>query len=296
MIGDIVYVNGDFVHKDEAKISVFDHSFIYGDGVFEGLQLAGGLIFKAREHIDRLFRSCRFLQIDLPFSQADLIGIISKTASLNKLRDGYMRPVITRGVGPTGIRNMHELKGPTVVVIAQHEDINKKANIFASGYKAVVSSYRRVQPDSVDSRVKTCNYINNILAYLEAKQAGADTSILLDNTGYVAEGYGSNIFSVANGVVRTPPEGNILSGITRATLLGICADLGIEAHETRMTLYDLVAADEVFECASMMEIAPIVSITGRRIGDGKVGPITRKLHEALRREMAKEENGVKVAY
>lgn len=296
MIGDFVYVNGDYVRKEDAKISVFDHSFVYGDGVFEGLQLSGGLIFKLREHIDRLFKSCKFLQIDLPFSQDDFIGIVSRTASLNKLRDGYMRPIISRGVGPTGIRNMAELKGPTVVVIAQHEDINKKSKVFADGYRAIISSYRRVPPDSLDSRVKSCNYINNILAYLEAKHAGADTALMLDNTGYVAEGYGSNIFAVSGGIVRTPPEGNILAGITRSTLLGVCCDLGIEAREVRMTLYDLITADEVFESASMMEIAPIVSITGTRIGNGKVGPVTRKLHEALRAEMAKEKNGVKVVY
>jgi branched-chain amino acid aminotransferase len=296
MIGDFVYVNGKYLDKNDAKVSVFDHNFVYGDGVFEGLQLSGGLIFKLREHIDRLFKSCRFLQIDLPFSREEFIHIICETASLNKLRDGYMRPIISRGVGPTGIRNMHQLKGPTVVVIAQHEDINKKAAIFASGYRAIVSSYRRVPPDSLDSRVKTCNYINNILAYLEAKHAGADTAIMLDHTGYLAEGYGSNIFAVTDGIVRTPSEGNILAGITRATLLGACKNLGIEARETRMTLYDLMTADEVFESASMMEIAPIVSITGTRIGGGQVGPITRKLHEALRAEMAKQENGVKVTY
>lgn len=295
MIGDVVYVNGEYLSKDNAKISVFDHNFVYGDGVFEGLQLSGGIVFKLREHIDRLFKSCRYMQIDLPLSREQYARIVCETASKNKLRDGYMRVIVTRGVGPTGIRNMDQLVGPTVVVIGQHEDINKKAGVFKNGCRAIVSSYRRVPPDSVDSRVKTCNYINNILAYLEAKHAGADTAIMLDNTGYIAEGYGSNIFAVTDGVLRTPPEGNILAGITRSTILGICKDLGIEAHETRMTLYDLTTADEVFESASMLEIGPIVSITGTRIGDGKVGPITRKLHEALRREMAKEQNGVRVA-
>lgn len=282
MIGEHVYVNGTFFPKDEAKVSVFDHSFVYGDGVFEGLQVVAGGVFKLTEHVDRLYRSARYLMMEVPLPPAAMTEAILETARRNRLRDGYLRPIVSRGVGPMGVRNMHRLGPGTVVIVAQHERIEDKGQVFERGERAHVASVRRIPPECIDSRAKTCNYINNILAYLEARHAGADTAIMLDMQGYVAEGYGSNIFAVGGGTVMTPPLGNILAGITRATVFELCAELGIRVEERPMTVYDLTTADEAFESASMSELVPIVEIDGRRIGNGVPGPICGRLHAALR--------------
>lgn len=282
MIGEHVYVNGTFLPKDEAKVSVFDHSFVYGDGIFEGLQAAAGGVFKLTEHVERLYRSARYLAIKVPLSPSEMTDAVIETARRNRLRDGYLRPIVSRGVGPMGVRNMHQLGPGTVVIVAQHERIEEKRRVFEDGERAHVASVRRIPPECIDSRAKTCNYINNILAYLEAKHAGADTAIMLDMQGYVAEGYGSNIFAVSSGTVITPPLGNILAGITRATVFELCADAGVHVEERQMTVYDLTTADEVFESASMSELMPIVEIDGRQVGDGAPGPVCGRLHAALR--------------
>jgi branched-chain amino acid aminotransferase len=282
MVGEIVYVNGAFVHKDDAKISVFDHNFNYGDGVFEGLQAVSGGVFKLRRHIDRLYQSARFLAIQIPMTADKFMVDVLETARRNRLRDGYMRPVVSRGVGPVGVRNMNELGPPTVVIIAQHEKIEDRRSAFESGVSAHVASVRRIPPECIDPRVKSCNYINNILAYMEAKHAGAHTAIMLDTQGYVSEGYGNNLFAVKDGLLLTPPIGNILAGITRETVIELAAALELKTVERPMTVYDFVNADEVFESATMAELTPIVEIDGRKVGDGKVGQSTRRLHLELR--------------
>ena len=286
MIGDHVYINGDFVPRDAAKVSVFDRSFVYGDGVFEGLQAVNGGVFRLEAHIDRLYRSALYLGFEIPLAKSAMIAAVLETARRNQMRDGYLRPIVSRGVGPIGVRHTEKLGPGNVVIIAQHERVEDRADIFASGERAHIVSLRRIPPDSVDSRAKTCNYINNILAFLEARKAGANTAIMLDQHGGVAEGYGSNIFAVRDGVVETPPTGNILEGITRGVVLELCAELGLDARERAMTSYDLIVADEVFETATMAEIVPIVAIDGRRIGDGQVGRATKRLHQALRERMA----------
>jgi branched-chain amino acid aminotransferase len=294
MIGEIVYVNGTFVHKDEAKISVFDHNFIYGDGVFEGLQAVNGGIFKLRQHIDRLYQSARFLAIEIPMTPEKFIGDVLETGRRNRLKDGYMRPVVSRGVGPVGVRNMDELGPPTIVIIAQHEKIEDRRSAFESGISAHVASVRRIPPECMDPRVKTCNYINNILAYMEAKHAGAHTAIMLDMQGYVSEGYGNNLFAVKDGVLLTPPIGNILAGITRETVLELAAKHEIKTLERPMTVYDFVNADEVFESATMAELTPIVEIDGRKVAEGKVGQITGRLHRELRTLMERGEESARI--
>ncbi len=282
MIGEIVYVNGQFVAKDEAKVSVFDHGFIYGDGAFEGLQIVNGRVFLLKEHLKRLFDSVRYLGFEIPMTADALRDIIVETARRNGLHDGYVRPIITRGAGPLGIRNMAQLGPPTVVVMCQHESIEGRREKWNRGITAQVVSVRRIAPAGFDSRAKTCNYINNILAYLEAQAAGAETALMLDTDGYVAEAYSSNIFVVKDGTVATPALGHILGGITRGKLLGICRELGVPAVETRLTTYDLLTADEVFECGTMAEVRPLIRINGRTISGGNPGPMARRLHEALR--------------
>ncbi len=286
MIGEYVYLNGEFVPSGEARVSVFDRSFVYGDGVFEGLQAVNGGVFRLDAHIDRLYRSARYLGFEVPMPKPAMVAAVLETARRNNLRDGYLRPIVSRGVGPIGVRHTERLGPGNVVIVAQHERVEDRAEVFAAGERAHVVSLRRIPPDCMDSRAKTCNYINNILAFLEARTAGASTAIMLDLQGYVAEGYGSNVFAVRGGVVETPPTGNILEGITRGVVLELCAELGLAARQRPMTTYDLVVADEVFESATMAELVPIVEIDGRRIGDGRPGPVLGKLHRALRERMA----------
>lgn len=282
MIGDTVYVNGEFIGQGEAKVSVFDHGFVYGDGVFEGLQAVNGGIFKLREHIERLYQSAQFLAIDIPLTPERFIEDVLETARRNSLTDGYVRPIVTRGAGPVGIRNITRLGPPNVVIIVQHEQVEGRREAFRNGISAHVVSIRRIPAECLDPQVKSCNYINNILAYLEARRAGADTAIMLDMQGYVSEGYGNNLFAVKRSSLLTPPLGSILAGITRKAVLGLAATLGIETSERPLTVYDLVTADEVFESATMAELTPITEIDGRRIGRGMVGPITQLLHQHLR--------------
>lgn len=291
MIADIVYLNGEFVPKDEAKISVFDHGFIYGDGAFEGLQVIDGRVFLLREHLERLFNSVRYLGFEIPMSMDALRDIIVETARRNGLENGYIRPIVTRGTGPLGIRNMEQLGEPTVVVMAQYERIEDRRKKWDHGITAQVVSVRRIPPASMDSRAKTCNYLNNILAYLEARAAGAETAIMLDADGYVAEAYSSNIFIVKGGKVATPALGHILGGITRSLLIDACRTLDLSCTESRLTTYDLLTADEVFECGTMAEVRPLIQINGRKIGSGEPGATARQLHTELRRIMESGEHG-----
>lgn len=291
MIADIVYVNGAFVAKEDAKISVFDHGFIYGDGAFEGLQVVEGRIFMLKEHLARLGNSVRYLGFELPMPIEELSRLVCETARRNKIRNGYIRPIITRGAGPLGIRNMEQLGPPSVVIMGQFESIEARRKKWNQGITAQVVSVRRMPPASIDSRAKTCNYINNILAYLEARAAGAETALMLDSEGYVAEAYSSNIFVVKGGKVATPALGHILGGITRGLLIECCGTLGIPIAETRLTTYDLTVADEVFECGTMAEVRPLVQINGRKIGDGEPGPVAARLHGELRRIMEAGDRG-----
>jgi branched-chain amino acid aminotransferase len=292
MIGPIVYLNGSYVARDDAKVSVFDHGFIYGDGVYEGLQIVEGVIFMLDDHIDRLFNSARYLGFEIPLSRGEVIEAILETARRNDLRNGYLRPLVTRGSGPLGIRNMDKLGPPTVVVITQFESIEERRKAWNRGITAQVVSVRRIPPACLDSRAKSCNYLNNIMAYLEAKAAGADTAIMLDTEGFVAEAYTSNLFCVKDGQVVTPALGSILAGITRRTLLGICKELGIPAREGQVTTYDLYTADEVFECGTMAEVRPLLKVNGRTIAGGEAGPIGARIHQALRKMMESGKHGV----
>jgi branched-chain amino acid aminotransferase len=282
VIGEWVFVNGEFVPKDRATVSVFDHGFVYGDGVFEGIAVTGRSIFKLGQHVQRLMDSAAYLAIAPCRSAQDIAQAAIETARRNGIVDGYLRVLLTRGAGPVGIRNMDQLGPPTLVVIAQHEDRGRRAGVYANGLKATISAVRRVPSDCIDAKAKTCNYVNNILAYLQARHAGADTAVMLDTGGSVAECHAANVFCVSRGVVRTPALGAILNGITRQTVIPLCAGLGIDCEETRLTPHDLFCADEVFETGSLAEIKPIVSIDGRLIGAGKPGPVTRRIHAALR--------------
>jgi branched-chain amino acid aminotransferase len=281
MIGDFVYINGEFFPPQDAKISVFDHGFIYGDGIFEGLQAANGAIFRLDAHMDRLYRSAKYMEIDIPLSRGAFVAAILETAQRNHLRDGYMRPVVSRGAGPTGLRNMDKLGPPTVVIIAQHETEGKHQP--DRGVAAHVTSIRRIPSECLDSRVKSCNYINNILAYLETRHCGAETAIMLDLNGNVSEGYANNIFAVDGRTVITPPLGNVLAGITRDVIIELCRSLEIAIVERPLTVYDLVTGTEAFESSTLGEVVPIASVDGQTIGDGAPGPMTTRIRRELRK-------------
>ena len=283
----LAYVNGKLVPLSEAKVSVTDRSFLYGDGAFEGIQVQGGIIYQLDEHVERLFRSCRYLRIAVPLSGAEMRGAIIEVVRGNGLADGYLRPLVTRGEGPLGIDRGDELGPPNVVIVPQHRQTRE-----GRALRAKVLSVRRTPPQCMDPRVKSNNYLNNIMGKLEQKASGADLGIMLDLEGFVAEGCGENIFAVRAGALLTPPPFHALDGLTRQAVLKIAAREAVSAAERPMTLYDLFTAAEVFVTATMTGIAYVTEIDGRPVGDGQPGPLSRRLRDLLRRYL--DETGTKV--
>ncbi len=282
MLGELlIYINGEFVPESEAKISIFDHGFLYGDGVFEGIRAYNGRVFKLKEHIDRLYDSAKAISLEIPISKQEFVEIILETLRKNKLRDAYIRPIVTRGIGDLGL-DPRKCKDPTVIVITKPWG-KLYGDLYEKGLTAVTVTVRRVSFDALPPNIKSLNYLNNILAKIEANAKGGDEAIFLDRNGYISEGSGDNIFIVKNGIVYTPPTINNLKGITREAVIELISKLGIPFRETNLGLYDLYTADEVFVTGTAAEIAPIIVIDGRKIGDGKPGKITRKLMEEFRK-------------
>lgn len=283
-----VYINGELVPKEKAAISVLDHGFTYGDGVFEGLRVDNWLIFRFDEHIDRLYRSAHYLRIDIPLSKEEMKEAIAKTIRASKLRDGYVRPIVTRGQGPLGVEASRKLSKATIVVIPQ---IRKKYDDqvrFETGVKAIISSVRRTPAQCLDPQVKSCNYINNILAKFQAWDAGAEIAIMLGVDGYVSEGCTENLFTVREETLSTPFVVSALGGITRKELIKLGRKHQIRVVETHLTPYDLYEADEVFVTGTLMELVPLTEIDGRAIGTGKAGPVTKFLETKLREMIGRE--------
>ncbi len=272
-----VYVNGKFVPAAEATVSVFDRGFVYGDGVFEGIEVEDGGIFKLDAHVHRLYRSAAFLRIEIPLTKAQMREVIVEVVQRSQLRDGYVRPLVSRGAGPLGLERMAELGPPTVVVMPQYRERKE-----GRGYRAVVLATRRNSPSCLDPRVKSNNYLNNILGKMEQLDAGVEAGIFLDVDGYVSECCGENIFAVHDGKLATPSVTRTLDGITRQTVIEHAGELGIPVAETNMTRYDLYTADELFLTATMSGIGYIVEVDGRRIGTGEPGPISRRLYDRYR--------------
>ncbi len=272
-----VYLNGKLVPAAEATVSVFDRSFVYGDGVFEGIEVEDGGIFKLDAHVDRLYRSAAFLRIAIPMPKDEMREAIIEVVRRSDLRDGYVRPLVSRGIGPLGLERMAELGPPTVVVMPQHRPRKE-----AQSYRAIVLATRRNPPQCLDPRVKSNNYLNNVLGKLEQLDAGADAGIFLDVTGFVSECCGENLFAVRDGRLATPPVTRTLDGITRQTVIALAGEAGIPVAETDMTRYDLYTADELFLTATMSGIGYIVEVDGRRIGSGEPGPLSRRLYERYR--------------
>ncbi len=277
----LVYIDGEFVPASEAKISVFDHGFLYGDGVFEGIRAYNGRVFKLMEHLDRLYDCAKVIKLRIPVSKEEFAEIILETLRRNGLRNAYIRPIVTRGVGDLGL-DPDKCENPSIIVITQEWD-RLYGDLYEKGLRAITVAIRRNPIDSLPPNIKSLNYLNNILAKIEANAKGGDEAIFLDHNGYISEGSGDNIFVVKNGAVITPPTINNLRGITRAVAIELIKKLGIPFQEANIGLYDLYSADEIFVTGTAAEIAPITYIDGRVVGDGRPGELTKRLMEEFRK-------------
>ncbi|MBW1813072.1 MAG: branched-chain-amino-acid transaminase [Deltaproteobacteria bacterium] len=271
-----IYINGDFFEKENAKISVFDHGLLYGDGIFEGIRIYNGKIFKLKEHLERLYKSAKAIMLTVPLSFKELEKAVQDTVHINKKENGYIRLVITRGNGTLGI-DPTNCKNATVIIIVDDIQLYPKKH-YQKGIKIITASVRRISPDSLDPRIKSLNYLNNIMAKMEAENAGCLEAVMLNKEGFVAECTGDNIFIVKNKCLLTPSGSKgALDGITKNTVMHVSKKIGLPAQESELTQYDLYTADECFLTGTGAEIIPVIQIDGRAIGNEKPGPITQKL-------------------
>jgi len=271
-----IYIDGNFLDEKSAKISVFDHGLLYGDGIFEGIRAYNGRVFKLKEHIDRLFYSAKAIMLEIPISHAQMTTDVVETCRKNKIRDGYIRLVVTRGIGSLGL-NPKSCRKPSVIIIADKIQLYP-AELYEKGLDIITVPTTRNHHNSVNPAIKSLNYLNNILAKIEANNAGCEEAIMLNSEGYVAECTGDNIFIVKDNHLFTPPlSAGALYGVTRRTVIDIALNAGIKVSEPNLTRYDLFNADECFVTGSAAELVPVRKIDGRIIGSGKPGPVTRDL-------------------
>lgn len=274
----IVYVDEKFLPKSQATVSVFDHGLLYGDGVFEGIRLYGGNVFRLEQHLDRLWESAKAIILEIPVSREKMTEIVVETCRKNNLTDGYIRLVVTRGAGELGL-SPFLCKNPSIICIAANIQMYKK-EAYESGLTVVTSGTRRVSPDTFSARVKSLNYLNNIMAKISAINAGAGEALLLTREGYVLEASGDNIFVIKDKKLYTPPfYMGALKGITQEAVIDIARESGYEVIFEPFTQYEVYTADEVFLTGTAAEVIPVHEVDSRLIGDGKPGPITRELIE-----------------
>ncbi len=273
-----IFIDGKFCSERDAKISVFDHGLLYGDGVFEGIRAYNGRVFKLKEHIDRLFYSAKAILLEIPMSPGKISEAVLASCRANKLRDGYIRLVVTRGVGNLGL-NPRSCKKPTVFCIADKIQVYPP-ELYSRGMEIVTVPTARNLHSALNPAIKSLNYLNNILAKIEANNAGVEEAVMLNAEGFVAECTADNLFIMKNGELFTPPlSAGALYGITRQTVIELAQEAGMKVSEPNLTRYDLFCADECFLCGTGAEIMPVIKIDGRIIGTGKPGQITRKLVE-----------------
>lgn len=282
-----IYIDGQLTDEADAKISVFDHGLLYGDGVFEGIRFYGGRVFQLEEHLDRLWDSSRALRLTIPLTRDEMRDATLDTIRANDLKDGYVRLIVTRGKGNLGLSPDHCPKA-TVIIIAANISLYS-ADWYEKGLTVITCGTRRTAHGALSPAVKSLNYLNNVLAKIEASQANAGEGLMLNEAGYVAECTGDNIFVLKKGVLSTPPvSAGALEGITRAVVQRIAAEFGIPCREPDMTRYDIYTADECFLTGTAAEIIPMVKLDSRPIGDGKPGPVTARFiarfHEITRTE------------
>lgn len=276
-----IYINGQILPQEEARISVFDHGLLYGDGVFEGIRAYNGKIFTLDQHLDRLYNSATAIALKIPITKAEMSDAIKKTMEANNQTDSYIRLVVTRGVGKLGL-DPNKCSMPQVIIIADTIELYPKA-LYEKGLDIVTVATIRNHFSALDPKIKSLNYLNNILAKIESIQAGAGEALMLNKDGYVAECAGDNIFIFKDDTLLTPPAGaGILIGITRNVVMELATKMGIQVKEELMTRYDLYIADECFLTGTAAEIIPVVKIDGRVIGTGKPGRITLDLLKRYR--------------
>ncbi len=277
-----VYIDGRLHDKADAKISVYDHGLLYGDGVFEGLRSYHGKVFRLEQHLDRLWNSAKAICLDIPMTRAELAKAVVDTLEANGIDDGYIRLVVTRGAGTLGL-DPNRTSHPQVIIITDHITLYPD-ELYKEGLEIVTVSTQRNHPAALSPRVKSLNYLNNILAKIEGLQAGCIEALMLNTKGEVAECTGDNIFLVRGGVLQTPPiDAGILEGITRQAVIEIARDIALEVREIPLTKHDVYIADECFLTGTAAEIIPVVKVDSRQIGAGAPGPITRDLMERFRR-------------
>ena len=271
-----IFIDGEFYPESEAKVSVFDHGLLYGDGVFEGIRFYDGRVFRLEDHIARLYKSATAICMTIPMDRESLTGALLETIRRNGLRDGYIRMVVTRGKGNLGLSPEHCPK-PTVIIIAAKITLYPEES-YENGLKVVTCSTRRIAHGALSPMVKSLNYLNNVMAKIEATHAGAGEGLMLNEQGYVAECTGDNIFTISGGRIFTPPiSSGALAGVTREVAISIAREMGITVEEPQMTRYDIYTADECFLTGTAAEIIPAVELDRRPIGSGKPGPVTRAL-------------------
>jgi branched-chain amino acid aminotransferase len=287
-----IYLDGKLVDKDDAVISVFDHGLLYGDGVFEGIRTYNSLVFRFKEHIDRLYRSADAIELKIPMAKAAMMEAVIDTLKANALTDAYIRLVVTRGVGDLGL-DPRKCKVPTIFIITHKIALYPK-EFYQKGLAIITSTVKRNFPQALDPRIKSLNYLNNILAKIDAIKAGTEEAIMLTYEGYVAECTGDNIFIVKDGRLATPPVNiGALEGITRDAVISLAKKTGIRFGEKLMKMEDVYAADEVFLTGTAAELIPVVKVDGRKINGEKPGAITLRLIEEFH-ELTKID-GVKYA-
>ena len=288
-----IYIDGNFYPKSEAKVSVYDHGFLYGDGVFEGIRAYNGVVFKLKEHIDRLYRSAHAIMLNIPISKQEMLQAVIDTLRKNQMKDAYIRLVVSRGIGDLGL---DPRKCPKASVIVIADTIQCKAsNAQETGITTIFSWVQRNPVNATTHEIKSLNYLNSILAKLEANAYGADEAMCLESNGYIAEGVGENVFIVKNGELFTPPTSTgALSGITAEVVVGLAEKIGIKVTIANLTPFMLFTADEAFFTGTAMEMTPIREVNKRVIGDGKPGVVTKKLMIEFQKVIADPTQGTKI--
>jgi branched-chain amino acid aminotransferase len=275
-----IYINGKLVDRTQATVSVYDHGLLYGDGVFEGIRVYGGVVFRLAEHVDRLYESALAIRLEIPMAREAMCQTVNDTVAANSIGDGYVRLVVTRGAGYLGL-DIRKTSDPQVIVIADTITLYPQ-EFYENGLSIITASTIRNHSAALSPRIKSLNYLNNILAKIEATDAGCQEALMLNHKGEVAECTGDNIFIVKHGVVKTPPcDAGILEGITRNAVIELARKAGHTVSEVALVRHDIFAADECFLTGTAAEVVPVVKLDGRTIGDGKPGPVTRELLQAF---------------
>jgi branched-chain amino acid aminotransferase len=282
-----VYIDGKFYPKADAKISVFDHGFLYGDGIFEGIRLYAGNVFRLDEHLERLEWSAKAICLELPWTRQEISEIVCESCRRNGLTDGYIRLVVSRGTGDLGLSPKNCPK-PSIICIADKIALYPEA-LYTQGMKIITAPTRRISPAALPPMIKSLNYLNNILAKIEAQQHGYHECLMLNEQGYVAECTGDNVFLIHKGKLLTPAaHSGALVGITRQVALEIATELGLPVLETNLTRYDVWNADECFLTGTAAEVIPVIEVDGRKIGTGKPGTHTGRILQVFRRKASAE--------